>query len=57
MKLILPWVYRVACIHSRDGAVLSSKYATGRGFICVIYPKGLEDSQIPCIDFRQRGSK
>ncbi len=35
----------------------ASGCATGRGFICVIYPKGLEDSQIPCIDFRERGSK
>jgi hypothetical protein len=32
----------------------ASGCATNNGFICAVYPMGLDDSQIPCIDFVKR---
>ncbi|MEQ8463992.1 hypothetical protein [Coleofasciculus sp. E1-EBD-02] len=32
----------------------ASGCATNQGFLCVIYPLGLEDWQIPCADFTPR---
>lgn len=39
---------QIQCFQCASGCAL------GRGFICAIYPKGLEDYQIPCVDFVDR---
>lgn len=44
-------------LQQRNCLKCASGCATSQGFLCAIYPLGLEDWQIPCADFRSRNPK